>query len=328
MKKTIWFLLDNRMGSIGQAKGIMQFLDENKYEIVEKKIEYNFLSGLPNFLIGKTLLGLTNASKKILQAPYPDLIVSTSRRTVPVARQIKKASKGHTKAIQLMHPGNCGLSDFDLVFVPEHDRHKKQSANIVYLTGCPHRVTEKALAEAADKWADVFKNLPRPYTAVIVGGSIKGKPFALENARQLGKEIRDLKQKIGGSILITNSKRTGVDATQVIMESIKGIPAYTYLWGEEKENPIMGFWALADNIIVTGDSVSMPCECCGSGKPVYIFMGKNWLTKKHERFVKSLCEGEYATMLGAKNFLNFQPAQRLNSAEEVVEKIDNQLHFF
>lgn len=322
MKKTVWFLLDNRMGSVGQAKGIMQALDTDKYEIVEKKIEYTSLSGLPNCLRGTTLIGISAASKEALKAPYPDLVVSISRRTVPVARHIKKASKNRTKAIQLMHPGNCGINDFDLIFVPEHDRHKKQNKHIVYLTGCPHRVTEKTLGEAAAKWAEAFKDLPRPLTAVIVGGAIKGKPFALENAQKLGQEIRGLKEKIGGSILITNSKRTGEQASRVIMDSIKDIPAYTYLWGEEKENPIMGFWALADNIIVTGDSVSMPCECCGSGKPVYIFTGKNWLTKKHERFVKSLCDGEYATLLGAEGFLNFKPKQRLNASTEVAAEID------
>lgn len=322
MKKTVWFLLDNRMGSVGQAKGIMQALDPEKYEIIEKKIEYNSLSGLPNLIRGKSLIGISKASKEGLKAPYPDLVVSISRRTVPIARHIKQASKGKTKAIQLMHPGNIGINDFELIFVPEHDRHKKQCKNIVYLTGCPHRVTEKALAEGAEKWAETFKDLPRPLTAVMIGGAIKGKPFALENAQKLGQEIKDLKQKIGGSLLITNSKRTGEEASRIIMDSIKEIPAYTYLWGEKKENPIMGFWALADNIVVTGDSVSMPCECCGSGKPVYIFTGKDWLTSKHERFVKSLVDGEYAALFGKDGFLDFQPKQRLNPSTEVAAEIN------
>ena len=34
MKKIIWFLMDNRMGSVGQAKGIIQALDKERYEIV------------------------------------------------------------------------------------------------------------------------------------------------------------------------------------------------------------------------------------------------------------------------------------------------------
>ena len=59
------------------------------------------------------------------------------------------------------------------------------------------------------KWQKAFASLPRPLTAVIVGGSIKGKAFALDNARELGRQIRALKERIGGSVLITDSKRTG-----------------------------------------------------------------------------------------------------------------------
>lgn len=52
MKKNAWFLLDNRMGSVGQAKGVMQSLDESKFDIIEKKIEYTRLAALPNCLPG------------------------------------------------------------------------------------------------------------------------------------------------------------------------------------------------------------------------------------------------------------------------------------
>ena len=36
MKKTIWLLLDNRIGSKNQALGIAYYLDKNKFEIIEK----------------------------------------------------------------------------------------------------------------------------------------------------------------------------------------------------------------------------------------------------------------------------------------------------
>lgn len=78
-----------------------------------------------------------------------------------------------------MHPGNSGLKDFDLIFVPDHDRETKKSLpNMVYLTGCPHRVNEKNLSLAREKWQETFAELPRPLTAVIIGGAIKGKPFS------------------------------------------------------------------------------------------------------------------------------------------------------
>ena len=320
MKKTLWVLLDSRTGSIGQARGIMQQLNANDYEITEKSLSYTKLSGLPNFLRGKTLIGLTPDSKTQIVEPFPDFVLSTSRRTVPVARFIKKQSP-KTKLIQIMHPGRTGLKEFDLVLVPEHDKNKKSYANIRYIVGAPHRITDKVLSENKNKWDSAFKDLPKPRTAVIIGGAIKNKEFSLDNAAELGKKVQELKQSIGGSILVTTSRRTGAKAEAVIMDILKDIPAYTFLWGDKKDNPYMGYLACADNIVVTGDSVSMCCEACGTGKPVFVFTGRHWLTRKHIRFIASLYKNGYAAALKAHN-LNFKPKAKLNAAVDAAKLID------
>lgn len=322
MKKTIWALFDNRMGSIGQAKGILQELADD-FEIVEKKIVYTKLAALPNQLRGRHfLIGVdTKASDNLKTKDYPDIVLSVSRRTASIALWLKRRSKGKTKIVQLMLPGTYGLKDMDLVVVSEHDRGKAQGDNIFYITGCPHRVTPITLDEARKKWEPVFSNLPRPFTVVLVGGAIKGKPFSDENATLLAESIAKVQQQFSGSILITSSRRTGKSAEDIIMSKIKDIPAYTYLWGEKKENPIMGFYACADQIIATGDSVSMACEACGTNKPVFIFSGKNWLTAKHLRFVKSLIDGKYAADIDDKNIADFKPIKALNPSIETAEKI-------
>lgn len=321
MKKTLWVLLDSRTGSVGQARGIIQQLNPEIYDITEKSLSYTKLSGLPNFLRGKTLIGLTPDSKEQVNAPFPDLVLSTSRRTVPVARFIKKQNP-KTKLIQIMHPGRTGLKEFDLVLVPEHDKNKTAYSNIQYIVGAPHRITEKVLNENKTKWEPVFADLPKPLTAVIIGGAIKNKEFSLENAAELGKKVRELKQHIGGSILVTTSRRTGHKAETIIMDILKDIPAYTFLWGDKKENPYMGYLACADNIVVTGDSVSMCCEACGTGKPVFVFTGRHWLTRKHIRFIASLYKNGYAAALKTYN-LSFKPKAKLNAAVDAARLIDN-----
>lgn len=323
MKKVLWALIDNRQGSNGQVRGVIAALGNKDYDIFEKPLKYMFLSNLPNWFRGWWILGIDKDSKKSLQKPFPDLVISGSRRTAPIARWIKKKSGGKTKIIQLMHV--WGASHFDLVFVPEHDKHKAKYPNFVYVTGTIHRVNEKSLEEAHKIWANKFVHLPKPFTMVIVGGSIKGKPFTLENAAMLGDEIKRIKKETGGSILITSSPRTGSEAEKVIMEKIKGIPNYSYLWGNKDNNPIMGFWAEADNIIATGDSVSMVSESCGTGKPVLIFTGKNWLTSKHMRFVEDLYSKGYAINIENKNALAFKPEKELNEGKMIKENIENML---
>ena len=48
MKKNIWILLDNRIGSRHQAEGIADCLDKTRFTITEKTLEYNRWAALPN----------------------------------------------------------------------------------------------------------------------------------------------------------------------------------------------------------------------------------------------------------------------------------------
>jgi mitochondrial fission protein ELM1 len=326
MIKTIWALMDNRRGSVGQAKGVLNALKElapTQYTIIEKELVYNQFAGLPNWIRGKTLLGITAKSKAQIKAPYPDLVLSISRRTVPVARYIKKKSPS-TKLVQLMHSGRTGINDFSLLIVPEHDKNKKTSPNVHYIVGCPHQVTAKYLAEAKEKWMKEFADLPKPLTAVIVGGAIKGKPFPEENVKDFCQKIKALKEKIGGSILITTSRRTGAAAEKIIKEELKDLPQYNYYWGDTRENPYAGFLACADNVVITADSVSMCCEASGTGRPLYLYMGgAEWMTPKHFRFAQSLIDGGYAVLLNDFENKEFKPNKGLNAAEEVAELINS-----
>ncbi|MBR1825712.1 MAG: mitochondrial fission ELM1 family protein [Alphaproteobacteria bacterium] len=321
MVKTIWSLMDNRRGSVGQAQGVLDALDEAQFIKTEKKIVYTKFAGLPNWLRGRTLIGVAAESRAEICPPFPDYVLSISRRTAPIARYIKKCAP-QTKIIQLMHPGNTGLTDFDLVIVPEHDKNKKHTANIHYIVGCPHRITSQYLQNARAKWQSEFAQLPAPLTAVIIGGGIKGKTFPLEDVRNFCAEVKTLKAQIGGSILITTSRRTGAEAEEIIKKELADIPQYNYYWGDTRENPYAGFLACADNIVITADSVSMCCEATGTGKPIYLFVGgENWLTAKHRRFAQSLIDGKCAASLDDPNADSFLPQQSLNAAKEVAELI-------
>ncbi len=326
MKKNIWALFDSRIGSVNAIRGVLQNLPQNKFDVTEKQISYTWLAKLPNWFKGASLIGLTSDAKEALTPPFPDLVIAATRRTSSVARWIKKQSQGKTKIVQILHPGpGSHLKDFDLIFVPEHDKSKEYSSNMIYTIGSPTRTNLKTMEEAKAKWEKVFEHLPRPWTMVIVGGAVKGKPLSMGNAEGFAMEVLKLKNEIGGSILITDSRRTGLQAREKIMSILKDIPAYTYLWGEEKENPYMGYLACADNIIVSGDSVSMTCDACGTGKPVYIYTGFEWLTPKQMRFVQSLYDNGYAIASISPKKLEFEGGKYLNVAEDVAKKIQELL---
>ena len=319
MKKTIWILLDNRIGSRHQAEGVANYLPKEKFNIVYKEIEYTRWAALPNFIRGRTLLGISSLCKKTLTAPYPDMVLSSSRRTAPVARWIKKKNSA-TQLIQLLHIGRIGIKDFTAVFTPEHDHYKFHAPNIKYTLGSPHFITQEKLSDAYQTWQKKFAYLPHPITALIIGGSIKKHPFSLQNAEDLAKKVQTFKNEEGGSLLITTSRRTGADAEKKIMSYLSSLPHYAYLWGSKEENPYLGFLSCADNIIVTGDSVSMCCEATATGKPLQIFTGNKWLTSKHLRFIDSLIANNYASLLGTKSEIP-QKNNTLNVAKDIAEQI-------
>ena len=119
MKKRVWALLDNRMGSVGQIRGVAAALNPAHYEIEEKQIAYNRLAALPNILKGRTLVGVTPDSRKQISRDFPDLVISASRRTATVALWIKKQSPA-VKIVQLLHPdvSPANMRRFDRIFMP------------------------------------------------------------------------------------------------------------------------------------------------------------------------------------------------------------------
>lgn len=104
MKKNIWILLDNRIGSRHQAEGIADCLDKTRFTITEKTLEYNRWAALPNLIRGTTLLGLVSESKNTISAPTPTLFcpLPEELRQLPVIQ--KKASRNKACATRAYRP--------------------------------------------------------------------------------------------------------------------------------------------------------------------------------------------------------------------------------
>ena len=59
---------------------------------------------------------------------------------------------------------------------------------------------------------------------------------------------------------------------QAALEQRLACPHMLYRWRpRDADNPYFAILALADEIIVTADSISMIAEACATGKPTYLF---------------------------------------------------------
>jgi hypothetical protein len=288
----IWLLIDDRAGNESQCRGVGEALG---LPFEERRLAYSWAACLPNALLGASFAGLTPDSKARLTAPWPDLVIAAGRRTAPVARAIKRRSGGAAALVQIMDPGPAGAGDFDVIAIPGHDRAAERPdrpSNVMAITGAPHRMTRERLDAAARHWRAAFAHLPKPWIALIVGGGTRRRSFGAAMAAELAAMASAMARAAGGSLLITTSRRTGPAGARLL--AAVDVPRYAFAWGEEGKNPYAGYLALADAVVVTGDSVSMCSEACATGKPVYVFAPPPLITEKHARFHRSLYQGGYA----------------------------------
>jgi len=313
----VWLLIDDRAGNRSQVLGVARALG---LKFMIKEIRYTIAAELPNYMLMSSFSMLTQSSRVNLMAPWPDIVIAAGRRTAPVARRIREQSKGKTFLVQIMYPGSSGEDDFSLIAIPKHDA-MGPADNRFEIIGAPHGVTAEALAEAEIHWRGKFDHLPKPHVALIVGGDTKRKKFTPDMARDLGAQAAKLAKGAGGSLLITTSRRSTPEAVDALLQAIGDTPANVFKWGDEGDNPYMAYLAMADHVIVTGDSVSMSCEACATGKPVYIFAPKKMIVHKHAKLHKDLYAGGYAKPLDGVESLSDWSHPPLNAADAIAAEI-------
>ena len=133
------------------------------------------------------------------------------------------------------------------------------------------RADPAAVAAAAARWRDRLADLPRPLTAVLIGGETQPFRFDRAVALELAKALDTLQSRDGGSLYLTTSRRTSAAVTEALAA---GLPdgATLHRWqADDPDNPYLGLLGLADRFVVTGDSVSMMVEVARLGRPLAIF---------------------------------------------------------
>lgn len=315
----VWVLTDKRPGNSKQAQALAEILGY-KYKI--KKMEYNFLSKLPN-LLRFGFIGISSKSKKILaHDKEPQIIISSGRRSATVALHLKK--KYNCKVVQIMNP-DLSYHHFDLTILPKHDKkhHKKYPANVIFVNGAVSYLSPEHVDQEIEKWKERLSSLPKPYTMILIGGPSKHTKLTRVNIRHLLEHAFKLHKKFGGSLVVSASRRTTKQGKELVIKMLKERPDIKTFYFDptttDGESPYVAFLGLAERFYITGDSVSMCSEAIETHKPVYIFVEPNMLGKKHSTFINSLFADKLAIPLD-ENASDFKP-HTLKTSEHLRKKI-------
>ena len=288
----VWVLTDNKSGSNSQALGVAKGLG---IIFSEKVINYTSLHLLAPLSAPFSLIGISQLSRMSLVPPWPDLVISAGQKTSYVARWIKRQSKSRVRLVHIMYPGRLGLKGFDLLCLPEHDKTRfiSNEQKIIKFLGAPSAIDEDVLRHERNVWKDKFDSLPRPFIALLIGGNRKSALFNKKLVVDLTRRVSAVSKELGGTILVSSSRRSGSFVERILRETIPE-PRHCFFWEIEKENPYIAYLALADYIIVTGDSISMCSEACATTTPVYIYELPDERSQKHSRFHEKLYDQGYA----------------------------------
>lgn len=261
----VWAVSDGRAGIENQTLGLAETLARlTPAEIVVKRIAWRgWIGRLPWWAVFAPLRRLTQDSA--IAPPWPDVWIGCGRATLPLSMRVRRWSKGRTFVVQVQDP-KTPLKPYDLVIPPRHDG--LEGANVLAVTGSPHRVTPEKIAAEYEPFRAEVDRLPGPRAAVLVGGKSRNFDLSAKAAGKMAASIRQAVEHAGGSIMLTFSRRTPAPAKAAMKATLEGVRGI--FWDGEGPNPYFAFLAGADFILVTEDSTNMAAEAAATGKPVYV----------------------------------------------------------
>jgi len=259
--RRVWGLLGHRSGDNQQVVALCEALG---WPFELEQLRYGWASLMPNVLRRAHPLGVAVESGVPLSPPWPDLVVAVGRRSAPLALQVRAASRGRCRLVQLGRP-SAPLHWFDLVITtPQYQIPPRSNLLEIPLpfAGAPRAGDPIVASEIAD--------LRGPRIAVLVGGPTAEVRFGAAEASKLAACLGHLAEGQGGACLLTTSPRT----PPVVVEELRRrlpAPHRIHEWSGAMPNPYATYLAVADTVIVTGDSISMIADACRTGAPVGVY---------------------------------------------------------
>ncbi|HKP26002.1 MAG TPA: ELM1/GtrOC1 family putative glycosyltransferase [Dongiaceae bacterium] len=265
----VWALLSETPGDNAQVLALADALGW-PFEIHRFKNRRGAM--VANILLRATLPAMLEHVSGDFGPPWPDLVIAAGTPSEPICAQIRRAGRRAKHPIHQVFLGRpwVALEQYDLI-VTTPQYWVPQAPNVMTIELPLHRARGADIAREAARWAPRIAHLPRPYVAVFLGGGISRYTLDSRASKRLALKASGLVAPTGGSLLICNSYRTPRRAMKVLAENLR-VPRHIYDWHQKSsENPYLAFLGLADELIVTGDSMSMLAEACSTGKPVHIF---------------------------------------------------------
>lgn len=205
----------------------------------------------------------------LLDAP-PRLAIGCGRQAALATRLLR--ARG-SRVVQILDP-RIDPAHWDLLIVPEHDAEARpglgRAGNVLTTLGSLHPIDDAWLAAARADFPAIGA-LPRPITAVLLGGPTRHARFERMAFEVLASTLEAALARDGGSVLVLASRRTPRELRGVLKHRYADTPGLVWRSERDGPNPYRGALAWADRIVCSPDSVNMITEACATHAPVHVF---------------------------------------------------------
>lgn len=261
-----WIVTDGAAGNLRQARALAQAM-RVQADFLRAGVRGPWAWSAPRMTSGLRF-GVAAELRQRLHAPWPALVIGCGRGGALVTRWLRSASGGKTFTIQILDP-RVDPRHFDLVVAPRHDA--LEGANVIQTIGALNPVDEDWLAAGLARFT-MLAQLPRPHTAVLIGGARRGLDMDGVWFDTFLSRINRLVERDGGSVLVSTSRRTADAWRRISRERLRADCVHFWNGPADGENPYPGYLAAADRLVVSPDSVNMLSEACATGKPVFTLL--------------------------------------------------------
>ncbi len=254
----VWLLSQGRRGDLEQMLALAQALSW--------PLEIKTLVFRPPAIPALAPVLLRADASDRIAPPWPDAIVCAEAMASVIARRLRRLAGGSTKLICLGRPAGDPAA-FDLVLTTAQ-YHLPPRPNVVELS-LPLTALPAPDSPAGGKLAARLTG-DRPHIAVVIGGASSPEILDRAVARELAGALCRYAVQNGGTLHVVTSPRTSRKVSDELLRRFPP-PHRVHVYDRAANNPYRRILALADEIIVTNDSVSMVADALATQKPVYVY---------------------------------------------------------
>ncbi|GAN67532.1 ELM1/GtrOC1 family putative glycosyltransferase [Acetobacter orleanensis] len=180
---------------------------------------------------------------------------------------------------------------FDLVVAPSP---AAPTAKFCPTLGPMTIISPAMLARAGKAWQERLEHLPHPRVTVVVGENAYR---TQEEALLHGKKLAGLVNRQGGSVLLVVRDDRKSDLTDAFITGLSETFLLVWRQGEPDEEPLVGFMACSDCVVIGGGDGTLLTEACVADLPVFLMEREQDLRGVRGRVARRLIEDGHLRVL-------------------------------